>query len=460
MSYIHPWLQPASDKGQVTRDPPFGYVWSLRYIDAPVLRDKNTDADGLCDDERLYYLGDANMNVTCLVDAAGDAVERYVYDPYGKATILDGTTGGQTDWATDADQKSDVDNEILYCGYRFDPETGLYHVRHRHYHPTLGRWVQRDPAGYLEVLSLYLYCTASPEVYIDWSGTDFDFMPGVTPVPVPNYAKRQDAASGAALQGMMHQADIDLAQALRSLTEPIGGLSSHELQVKPDLRHPNLAQEIADTMSKMCPCFEYGPDAYGRVAMRVRETDLAKAGDPWPTQSFCCCYYKNLPACNLFLSLGRQGPAPPWLNRPVIPTEFGAQWQPGGPLRIQGVPHTIAEEIVHGVYGTKLEYTANAGAALVSGTAWEGGTPEKPQQQHYSTVDALDRMLTDLVTDKLGCKNRADFKSPRGQTADAVQAAQRFRDRVKTMRAGVAVAPTRDIPISRGWQRTPLDLEY
>ena len=59
--------------------PDWQYVWSPRYIDAPVLRDKNTDADGLCDDERLYYLGDANFNVTTLVDTGGDAVERYLY---------------------------------------------------------------------------------------------------------------------------------------------------------------------------------------------------------------------------------------------------------------------------------------------------------------------------------------------------------------------------------------------
>ncbi|MBE3097123.1 MAG: hypothetical protein IMZ44_08325 [Planctomycetes bacterium] len=88
------------------------------------------------------------MNVTALVNASGAVVERYVYDPYGKVTILDGTTGGQTEWAADADQKSDVDNEILYCGYRFDPESGLYHVRHRSYHPTLGRWRTRaDRSG-------------------------------------------------------------------------------------------------------------------------------------------------------------------------------------------------------------------------------------------------------------------------------------------------------------------------
>ena len=47
-------------------EPCVQYVWSPRYIDAAVLRDENTDEDGLCDDERLYYLCDANFNVTTL----------------------------------------------------------------------------------------------------------------------------------------------------------------------------------------------------------------------------------------------------------------------------------------------------------------------------------------------------------------------------------------------------------
>ena len=68
--------------------PKYQWVWSPRYIDAPVLRDENTDQDGLCDDTpRLYFLTDANMNVTTLVDTAGDALERYTYTPYGVVTF-------------------------------------------------------------------------------------------------------------------------------------------------------------------------------------------------------------------------------------------------------------------------------------------------------------------------------------------------------------------------------------
>jgi len=170
------------------------YVWSPRYIDAPVLRDRDTDAStatgdlGKADsglDERLFYVTDANFNVTALVQGTpGDAdlgkvLERYVYDPYGKVLVLNGadgvdpdTTAGGDDeeWTTDTDGASDVANEILFCGYRLDAETSLYHVRHRMYHPTLGRWLQRDPLGYVDGMSLYAYCGNSPESVTDPMG--------------------------------------------------------------------------------------------------------------------------------------------------------------------------------------------------------------------------------------------------------------------------------------------------
>jgi RHS repeat-associated protein len=142
-------------------------------------------------EETMYYLTDANHNVTALMDGsrdgsgafgprAGQVVERYVYDPYGRVTVLNGASDADSpangpavaQWSPDADDLSaaagtgtasdrigDWDNEILYAGYRYDPATGLYHVRHRAYDVELA-WLQRDPAE--DGPNVYSYCMGCP----------------------------------------------------------------------------------------------------------------------------------------------------------------------------------------------------------------------------------------------------------------------------------------------------------
>jgi RHS repeat-associated protein len=162
-------------KDDVATEPTYQYIWSLRYIDACILRDENTDpeSDDDCTDdggsERIYYASGANMEVTALLEADGDVTERYIYDPYGKVTVLHGASdkdGAVTEWEVDA-PGSDYANEILYSGYRYDAETGLYHARHRVYHPTLGRWLQRDPTDYIDSMSLSEYARSNPWNLVD-----------------------------------------------------------------------------------------------------------------------------------------------------------------------------------------------------------------------------------------------------------------------------------------------------
>ena len=101
-----------------TLQPKHQYVWSQRYIDAAVLRDENTGANGLCDDQRLYYLNDANVT--------------------------------------------------LDTGRELDTETWLYYYRNRYYGAELGRFLSRDPIGYHSSrLSLTEYAKNSPAGLLD-----------------------------------------------------------------------------------------------------------------------------------------------------------------------------------------------------------------------------------------------------------------------------------------------------
>jgi len=105
------------------------YVWDLSYVDSPVVRLSDMNDDGLAD-ETLYYTWDANHNVTALVWASGLVAERYVYEPYGRVTVCNATTWAAVSDGGDANStagdESGYGNEILYCGYRYDPETALY----------------------------------------------------------------------------------------------------------------------------------------------------------------------------------------------------------------------------------------------------------------------------------------------------------------------------------------------
>jgi len=134
-------------------EPTYQNVWSPRYIDSLILRDADADNNSETGDlggtgsgleQRVFYLADANYNVTALVDTNGDVLERYLYTPYGVVTILD------ADFTDDADGVSDYNNTTLYSGREYNPETGLYYYRGRYYHAELGRFIGRDPIGFLD----------------------------------------------------------------------------------------------------------------------------------------------------------------------------------------------------------------------------------------------------------------------------------------------------------------------
>jgi RHS repeat-associated protein len=102
--------------------------------------------------------GDANDD--------GTTSTQDIYDFLGEAQGGETTPGdrisGWSLWGI-------IDNPYGYCGYYFDHETaaakvlgpgggGLYSVRYRVYDPVAGRWLTRDPAGFVDGANLYEYC--------------------------------------------------------------------------------------------------------------------------------------------------------------------------------------------------------------------------------------------------------------------------------------------------------------
>ena len=124
-------------------------------------------------------------------------------DVYSYFLILYGASNWRADWDRDGDIDaadhtayladynaasgswgrgvlSNRENILGYAGYVHEPATGaaggghgtVWHVRHRVLHSGLGRWVQRDPAGYVDGSSLVEYCSGTPVIQRDSSGLD------------------------------------------------------------------------------------------------------------------------------------------------------------------------------------------------------------------------------------------------------------------------------------------------
>jgi RHS repeat-associated protein len=147
------------------------YVWGIRGLDDLILRDRDASqpTNGILS-ERLYALTDANGNIVSLynvphrpgVGLAQRVIERIGYAPYGQAHFMDKDFAPRTATAHDWN--------ILFGGYYYDPETGLYHVRNRFYDPNLGRFLQIDSTGFRDSYNLYQYARSSPVMYIDPTG--------------------------------------------------------------------------------------------------------------------------------------------------------------------------------------------------------------------------------------------------------------------------------------------------
>lgn len=103
-----------------------------------------------------FYLSDGLGSTVMLTDSRGRSVATWDYDDYGETTQLSGSSA--------------VYNPFLYTGQELDKETGFYHLRARHYAPSLGKFLSRDPIGYAGGSNCYSYCAGDGVNNVDPMG--------------------------------------------------------------------------------------------------------------------------------------------------------------------------------------------------------------------------------------------------------------------------------------------------
>ena len=109
-----------------------------------------------------YYVTNLQGDVMGMVDASGNSVASYTYDPYGKVLTATGELADK--------------NPLRYRGYYYDSETGFYYVSSRYYDPEVGRWINADDADYIGAdgsplsYNLFAYCLNNPVNRTDVEG--------------------------------------------------------------------------------------------------------------------------------------------------------------------------------------------------------------------------------------------------------------------------------------------------
>ncbi len=168
----------------------------------------------------MHYVRDALGSVVGLLDAGepdatpepvpAKLVERYDYDPYGKTYIAhwDPAAGsGSGDWVRhEPDEPSAYGNPFMWTGQRHDVAIGLYHFPFRTYSPRLGRWLQRDPLGYVDGVNMYEYVASRPLSMVD--AFALSAATGAVPATVAAHVAGMVAASTAALLAAIQTNDI------------------------------------------------------------------------------------------------------------------------------------------------------------------------------------------------------------------------------------------------------------
>ena len=118
-----------------------------------------------CGDGTYYYITNSRGDVLGITDSQGNLCLAYEYDAWGNVINYEGYSS----------LYYISYNPLLYRGYVYDWETGLYYLQSRYYDPEIGRFINADAYAAtgqgLVGNNMFAYCYNRPVVLTDSMGT-------------------------------------------------------------------------------------------------------------------------------------------------------------------------------------------------------------------------------------------------------------------------------------------------
>lgn len=140
------------------------------------LYDSNDEVYGFTYNNKTYiYVKTIQGDVGGIINATDNiACIGMIYDAWGNVTY---------DYNEELDSLGNLEamivasmNSIMYRGYFYDVETGLYYLQSRYYDPETGRFINADDTAYIGYDSsplstnIFAYCANNPIKYSDYNG--------------------------------------------------------------------------------------------------------------------------------------------------------------------------------------------------------------------------------------------------------------------------------------------------
>jgi RHS repeat-associated protein len=168
----------------------------------------------------------------------------------------------------------------------YDELAGAYLMRNRWHSPTLGRFISRDPAGYVDGMSLYAYVSGNPLKYWDPFGLaecSADFFQDQRikrllrgEITKEQFREEELAAAAGALLGVPGPEDLLLAGAFRLMARGLARLSRVGRGARAGAKAGKLGDEVADETNDVVRQTERGDAGTQRTRTATEQQRNAK----------------------------------------------------------------------------------------------------------------------------------------------------------------------------------------